>query len=1267
VLHPQEVALLQTLVRSGRLTPESARAFAQGLETRRAKGEKPSLVDALVANRVASPEEIAGALRQTAAKTAAVALGPQRPPTPVVPDPDSPTVRTGSGPESFIRAPKRRDSDPPGTEGPGFTERYPGGRPAAPTRPVYTPPSSAQGPVGYDSSIPRSGWSQTPPNEAVTLADPNAGAHAPPFSPPSAAPAPSGGPFALETRINDGTLGEVWRARHAALRRTLAVKIIRTSGLPPAELERLLGEARAAMKAKHPNIAQVHQVGNLPDGRPFIAMDFIDGPSLAQTLESRTLGAAEVARVGAKIAAALQAAHEQGVVHGDVRPENILLDERSEPFLADFGLGREEEEGDLRFRGTAGYVAPEQVAQAPVPAPASDTYSLGATLYHCLTRQPPFKAESPMATARLALKGKPVRPTKIEPTVPPELEAVIMKALEKDPARRYGNVGMLGEDLRRFLDGRPLEAKPVGGLFASASIFVAALAALVVILGGATAVLVVRKVALEKHVKELEDLEAKGDWTELEGSARALAQERPDEPRAQRHLAYALVGERKGAEALDAAKQAGALSADGPEDVIALGVANLAADRQEDARAAFEKALAVKPLAPAVEARALAGLAIALAYTDAKAGKEKAEKALALVPEDAAVAALAGRALLLCREPKAALEALKKAAAARPKDESVLTDKAVAVAATGDASGALSDLDSVLSQHQDYVPGLVARARIKLATGDNQQAADDADRARNVDQNAREAHLVAALALTWLGRFDDAESRVQDLQKLAPAELTSAIAKAVLSIARGKPEDASVALRDAPAPAKKESGLLVSALRSLALRQAFRPDEARNEAEQVIRNAAGEASWLLPGDDDSIAQATCRRYGFSAPESTGHALKAEALHDMQRIPDAKIEVDAAKRAVPVAPRAALADGLCQLASNDLQGALRTADQAIQSTPDLAVLHELRALVRIQMKGPSLALTDIDQAIKLEPANYMPHYLRAQVRLQMGDASSALQELEQAERFAPKARPDIYAVHANLLLQTGRLQEARKMAEKGLVADQRHADCLFVRGVARCYMGDERFDEDLKAALQTPAGRSRADMWVNYLELLLNRGRVAEVDQGTTQLLEQIKMQQGGGGQVRLQLVFLRASARALMPERWKEGVEDANALIEVQPENTAFLSIRGFILAALDQAGYADDAKKCANAPPQIMQMMLQRGEIAARSKLAGNWLAFYSAVNDAASAKELKAGCWQLVALVADVAGKPEEALAALERAFEIAPSDQLKQTIDQLKGRKK
>jgi WD40 repeat protein len=261
--------------------------------------------------------------------------------------------------------------------------------------------------------------------------------------------------------LGAGGMGVVYRAHHLALGRRVALKMVRPGG----DLDRLRGEARAIARLQHPNIVQVFDIGE-HEGRPFISMELCLGGSLADQLRD-TLPAAGAADIVERLARAVHAAHGSGLIHRDLKPANVLLGADGTPKITDFGLAKQLDEASASLSGavigTPQYMAPEQAAgQASAVGPAADVYALGATLYALLTGRPPFLAPTVFDTLMQVIDSEPVRPRQLQRSIPADLETICLKCLHKDPARRYASALELADDLRRFLDGRPILARPVG-------------------------------------------------------------------------------------------------------------------------------------------------------------------------------------------------------------------------------------------------------------------------------------------------------------------------------------------------------------------------------------------------------------------------------------------------------------------------------------------------------------------------------------------------------------------------------------------------------------------------------------------------------------------------------------------------------------------------------------------------------------------------------------------------------------------------------------
>ena len=272
------------------------------------------------------------------------------------------------------------------------------------------------------------------------------------------------GDYELVEEVARGGMGVVYRARQVSLDRIVAVKMMRPGVLATEdEIRRFQAEARTAAGMQHPNIVAIHEVGEF-DGLHYFSMDFVEGPSLDELARQGPLAPLEAARYVQLLAEAVHYAHGKGILHRDLKPSNVLVDAGGMPRITDFGLARPLEGGSGltvtgALIGTPAYMPPEQAAGdgAPLSA-ASDCYSLGAILYELLTGRPPFQGANALATARMVVEQAPASLRSIDPTIDRDLEAICLRCLEKDPARRYETAAELAADLERFLRGEALQA-----------------------------------------------------------------------------------------------------------------------------------------------------------------------------------------------------------------------------------------------------------------------------------------------------------------------------------------------------------------------------------------------------------------------------------------------------------------------------------------------------------------------------------------------------------------------------------------------------------------------------------------------------------------------------------------------------------------------------------------------------------------------------------------------------------------------------------------
>lgn len=277
--------------------------------------------------------------------------------------------------------------------------------------------------------------------------------------------------YDIQNILGCGGMGVVYTARHLRLNRIVALKMLIAGPYASRqEVARFVRESQTVAGLQHPNIVQLHDFGDL-DGRPFFTMEFVDGGSLAEDLAGAPQHPRRAAELTVTLARAIQAAHSQGVIHRDLKPANILLSGDGSPKIADFGLARHVE-GDPKLTisgarlGTPSYMAPEQaLGDSSSIGPAADLYALGAILYEMLTGRPPFRAATAMETERQVILNEPVRPSRLNASVPKDLETICLKCLQKDFSRRYATAAELADDVQRFLNGQPVLARPVSSLY----------------------------------------------------------------------------------------------------------------------------------------------------------------------------------------------------------------------------------------------------------------------------------------------------------------------------------------------------------------------------------------------------------------------------------------------------------------------------------------------------------------------------------------------------------------------------------------------------------------------------------------------------------------------------------------------------------------------------------------------------------------------------------------------------------------------------------
>jgi len=276
------------------------------------------------------------------------------------------------------------------------------------------------------------------------------------------------GNYEILEQIGCGGMGVIYRARQRHSRRIVAVKrVLSYRADSHGALQRFRREAQAVASLDHPNILPIYEVSESEDGLPFFSMKFAEKGSLCENVASLRYEPRKCVQLMVKVARAVEYAHSRGVLHRDIKPGNILLNDRGEPLVSDFGLaklldGNNDLTRSLTTFGTAGFIAPEQADGAAADlTPAADVYSLGAVLFNVLAGRPPFLGSNPVSVIRQASETAAPKLRSLAPSLDRDLETICARCLERDPKARYQSAGDLAADLERWLGGRPIVARPV--------------------------------------------------------------------------------------------------------------------------------------------------------------------------------------------------------------------------------------------------------------------------------------------------------------------------------------------------------------------------------------------------------------------------------------------------------------------------------------------------------------------------------------------------------------------------------------------------------------------------------------------------------------------------------------------------------------------------------------------------------------------------------------------------------------------------------------
>jgi tetratricopeptide (TPR) repeat protein/tRNA A-37 threonylcarbamoyl transferase component Bud32 len=899
--------------------------------------------------------------------------------------------------------------------------------------------------------------------------------------------------YEILAELGRGGMGVVYKARHLTLKRLAALKMILSGDFAgQAQRARFRSEAEAIARLRHPNIVQIYEVGE-ERGCPFFALEFVEGGSLARRIRGTPQPPRQAAELVAVLAGAMHVAHQAGVVHRDLKPANILLanggEERPDdaagsegshpplarctPKITDFGLAKrlDDDSGQTHsgaIMGTPSYMAPEQAeGRVSEVGPAADVYALAAILYELLTGRAPFRGATLRETIEQVCTQEPVAPTQLQPKVSRDLETICLKGLRKDPRQRYATARDLALDLQRWLDGRPIQARPVPAWerawkAARRRPAVAALAAvvLVTILSGAAGAVFYVLYKGEQATARLQQLERTQKMATLVSLGRAAAaagryeeaKEHFDRAQALRDADPGAVGEEVSrALAEDVERVRKHLEEKGAQQQV-FAVRDEFRGRRERARPHRDQALfhTVSPREPdgagdAVEVRREAAAALEALGLNVS---DPAALAAGLDPfrhkvEDSD----------LRRVVEECVEVLLAWADA----------EMTAPALGGDPRAARRVLDgaaSLAEAHGLAIPRalLVRRARCLKVLNDPGAGAEQA-RADGTAPATALDHFDAALASYRTGDVKEASAGCAETLRLQPDHFWARYVRALCNLREERWGEAKV---------------------ELDICLARRPDYP----------------WLLPlrgiayggQENDRAAEADFAKALESSADPAFQAsvlTNRSALHLQNgRRDDAERDL---RRAIELQPNGY--QGYVNLARvlrgrRDFAGAVKQLKHAVELRPDNPALYSLRAQLHAENHDRAAARRDFEQALAREPTGApSERALAARVNLahlkhQDGDHEAALADCD----AVLKVRPEFAEAHrqrAETLLALGRNDEGRAALDHYLKATKKPTAAAYrASGLLHAARGE--YGEAVEAY-------TRALQLNNDAETLSNRG------------------------------------------------------------------------------------------------------------------------------------------------------------------------------------
>jgi tetratricopeptide (TPR) repeat protein/predicted Ser/Thr protein kinase len=883
----------------------------------------------------------------------------------------------------------------------------------------------------------------------------------------AADPARRFGKYILVRELGAGGMGVVYQAYETELRRTVALKFIR--GVEAErDLERFLREAQLAATLSHPGIAPIYESG-VHEGKHYFAMQFVEGRTLDQVLAAEERPSVRRGvEILAAVADAVEYAHEHGIIHRDLKPANVMVDARGRAFVMDFGLAKSVRAGSSLTGsgltvGTPAYMSPEQAQGDPARiGPRTDVYALGACLYQLATGKPPFDGENVVELLVDVVHRDPVPPRRANPKFPVDLETIALKALDKDPDRRYASAAEFAAELRRWMEGEPILARPAGPLSRFAKRVrkqrTAAAGALALVLGLAVGGGILAARMREKSARSLalpayeEAARAFGEADRVrfmpagstghyvalldraEEHARKAAALDPSYADAHFLLGRTLALRRPGdPESIDCYTRAIDAEPGHLRARLERGLARLSAfyDRygldslssrlgqdapvlnfkEPDADFEARRSRVVEDLRAVASAgdyeRELAAGATELAGwrpgDDARLGRaeERLARAAAAGPNETAPLRLLATARLCRGDKEGAADRMMQAVRLAPNDPVVLHAACIPLvfARRLDEALEVSGRAIALSPRN---PGLLnIRANVRMHRGDLEGALEDFRRASEIDPKSPLPHGNAGYAYFSAGRFGDALRSYDEALARSPGQADYLEARGLVLLQLGRLEEAEAEL-DRLVAARPDAGAYSNRGVVRVRRERFK------EAEADYR----ESLRLAPDDGN-----TAFNFGVLRQRQGDHAAAAELYREAIRKGRKRADSwSALEKALVKLKRWAEVESAC--------------GDGLKEFPDDAVLHWDRALARAEQGNAEGALEDYRKALALKPGE-------AGLERDVGVTLAKLGRMEEAiaplERAVAGGRADIAPLLGTCLMNQGKLDEARAAYDRGVAA------------------------------------------------------------------------------------------------------------------------------------------------------------------------------------------------------------------------------------------